>query len=87
MPNLIKNYILFNFFIHFRLAPLYEIVTSGDTTYSKATVLLENLKNTLIDVNDLRHEPLVLKIQSNYQLFFFLSFNIKIMILKYSILR
>ena len=51
---------------YFSLTPLYEIVTSGDESYSKASMLLENLKNALMDVNDIRNEPIILKIQSNY---------------------
>ena len=57
-------------------------MTSGDNTYSKATLLLENLKNTLTDVNDLRHDTLVSKIQSNnnsylfiYLLLYFFNLN------------
>ena len=46
------------------LTPLYEIVTNSDDSYYQASVLLENLKNALFDVNDIRNEPIVLKIQS-----------------------
>lgn len=46
------------------LTPLYEIVTQGDESYSQVSVLLENLKNALKEVNDLRNEPIILKIQS-----------------------
>nr|UOU03310.1 ATP-binding cassette subfamily A1-like 3 [Brachionus rubens] len=46
------------------LAPLYEIVISNDDSYEKVSLLLENLKNALLDVNDLRNEPIVLKIQN-----------------------
>jgi hypothetical protein len=48
------------------LTPLYEIVTKGDDSYEKAATLLENLKNALTDVNDLRNEPIILKIQSEF---------------------
>ncbi|CAF0899716.1 unnamed protein product, partial [Brachionus calyciflorus] len=46
------------------LAPLYDIVISNDNSYEKVAVLLENLKNALLDVNDIRNEPIVLKIQN-----------------------
>jgi hypothetical protein len=41
-------------------------VTSGDNSYSVVSDLLENLKNALKDVNDLRNEPIIQKIQSNF---------------------
>nr|QNH67915.1 ATP-binding cassette transporter subfamily A member 1-like protein X3 [Brachionus plicatilis] len=46
------------------IAPLYEIVVSNDNSYEKVALLLENLKNALYDVDDLRNEPIVLKIQN-----------------------
>ena len=47
-----------------RLAPIYDMVTSDDKSYLKASLLLENMKKTLVDINDIRNEPWVLKIQS-----------------------
>ena len=50
--------------IYFSLTPLYEIVTTGDNSYSQVSDLLENLKDALNDVNDLRNDPFIMKIQS-----------------------
>ena len=80
---------LFFFLLHFNfmlktnvkleksLTPLYEIVTSGDNSYSTVSDLLENLKDSLNDVNELRNEPIILKIQSKaYRLLYMiLLFN------------
>ena len=43
---------------------MYEIVTSGDNSYSQVSDLLENLKDALNNVNDLRNDPTIMKIQS-----------------------
>lgn len=48
------------------LTPLYDIVVSKDNSYERVSILLEDLKNALINVNDLRNEPIVLKIQSKF---------------------
>ncbi len=56
----IKNKIIFEN----QLNPLYEIVSSGDKSYVQVSSLLENLKNALYDVNDIRNEPIIMKIQN-----------------------
>ena len=56
----IKNKIVFEN----QLNPLYEIVSSGDKSYVQVSSLLENLKNALYDVNDIRNEPIIMKIQN-----------------------
>jgi hypothetical protein len=43
---------------------LYEIVTTGDNSYSQVSDLLENLKDALSEVNDLRNDEFIMKIQS-----------------------
>ena len=47
------------------LTPVYEIVTSGDESYFEISSLLEKLKNALMDIDDLRNEPIITKIQGN----------------------
>lgn len=47
-----------------QLNPLFDIVTSGDKSYQQVSMLLENLKHALYDVNDIRNEPIIMKIQS-----------------------
>ena len=88
LPHPIKISLFF-FLLHFNfmlktnvkleksLTPLYEIVTSGDNSYSTVSDLLENLKDSLNDVNELRNEPIILKIQSKaYRLLYMiLLFN------------
>ena len=46
---------------------MYEIVTTGDNSYSQVSDLLENLKDALNDVNDLRNDPFIKEIESKYK--------------------
>ena len=56
----IKNKIIFEN----QLNPLYDIVSSNDKSYQQVSVLLENLKDALYDVNDIQNEPIIMKIQN-----------------------
>lgn len=66
------NLILFNLFIAnsifilfiTRISPLYEIIVNKDDSYERIANLLIDLKTALKDINELRNEPILLKIQS-----------------------
>jgi hypothetical protein len=53
------------------------MITSGNMGYLKASFFLENLKKTLVDINDIRNEPLILKIQSKH--FYFAIIYIQVL--------
>ncbi len=59
------------------MAPIYDMITSGNMGYLKASFFLENLKKTLVDINDIRNEPLILKIQSKH--FYFAIIYIQVL--------
>lgn len=62
---LFYSFIIILFFFSNRISPLYEIIVNKDDSYERIANLLIDLKTALKDINELRNEPILLKIQSN----------------------